>query len=240
MKLTFDELQTAYADKTTSVICKCEFQTSLAGGQPASPDGVEQYVKHHLGLEGAEAEQAISRILQEEIGERPVPSENGELEERISYGINIIRRTKFGPYLGNWMIQACAKQAASRLGIFSEKRGTKGDLSEGGMVSAHGISLIEPDHSDRIYLSGPDGNPAVTSFQKFQGRVQTPRGSKSVVHDTEIAPPGTRFEFRFQFLGKRLNNDDIKDFLALAMVVGLGSCKSLGCGRFRIIEADID
>ncbi len=242
MKLTFEDLKTAYDKIATDVICMCSFVTQFVGGQPATDEGLRGFVQHHLGLEGAEADKAIARIKREELGDMPVPSETGELEERISYGINVIRRTKIGPYLGNWMVQACAKQAASRLGMFVDYKGTglKGGMSEAGNVSASGISLLETDHPDKIYLISPDdSSPVKTYYSKFQGSVTGSKGRKSIVHDSECAPPGTRFEFRFQFIGAGLKDDDIRDFLALMMVVGLGSVKSLGNGRFKIEEADI-
>lgn len=240
MKVQLEELENRYEKMTSSLVCSCSFATQLAGGQPASPEGVRAFVSHHLKLTSTEADEAVARILAEEIGAKPVPAPEGELDERLTYGINVIRRTEHGPFLGNWMVHACLKQAASRLKIFQEFRGSKGNFAEAGRVSAVGDSLVEPDRPDRIYLIAPDGGPAPTHFEEFKGRVQSPRGSVSVVHHSEVAPPRTRFEFEFRFLNGDLKDDDIKDFLALSMIVGLGSVKSLGCGKFLIESAEIN
>lgn len=238
MKLNYEDLLARYDNMSVRMLCSCEFVTKLAGGVPADEAGISMFVKHHLKLEGEEAAKAVARILREEIGERPVPSGEGELQEKLSYGINVIRRTANGPYLGNWMIHACLKTAGSRIGLFAQKRGSKGDVVEAGKVSAHGISAL--DTADRVYLRGPDGTAAATYFESFKGRVQTPRGSNSIAHDSECVPPGTLFEFEFRFLAGKLTLEDAKDMLALSMIVGLGSVKSLGCGKFKILSAEVE
>lgn len=211
----------------------------MAGGVPAGEAGLRAFIHHHLGIiEPDEAQAAYERIVKEEMGERPVPSAEGELQEKLSYGVNVIRRTELGPFLGNWMIHACLKTAASRLNIFKDLRGSKGNFAEAGKVSPSGISTLD-DRFDRIYLIGRDGLPVQTYFEEFKGRVQSPKGSVSVVHHSECVPAGTRFEFGFQFIMGELTEGDIGDFLALAMIVGLGSVKSLGNGKFRINSAEL-
>src|SRR5688572_21727136 len=96
-KINLEELESRYERMTTSLVCSAEFATPLAGGQPASEDGVRAFVQHHLKLTGTDAEQAVKRILAEEVGSKPVPAEEGELDERMTYGINVIRRNQFGP-----------------------------------------------------------------------------------------------------------------------------------------------
>jgi hypothetical protein len=217
------------------------FATELVGGQPAGESGVRAYVQHHLKLQGEEAEQAVARIQREEVGETDVPTVEGELQEKRVYGINALRRTELGPYLGCWMLKACTKQAASRLNIFRQNRGSKGDFAEAGQVLAIGPSLLEPEHPERIYLLSPDGtSPARTRWETFMGRVSTPQGHKSITHESEICEEGTRFSWQMRFLAERVNEDDVRDMLALAMIVGLGSARALERGKFRILQAEID
>ena len=228
-----DELQSRYNSFTNRVIAECSLATELVGGQPAGEEGVRGFIAHHLGLTGDAADQAYARIMQEEIGERNVPSETGELQEKLSYGINVIRRDGNGPYLGDWMIKACAKAAASRLGIFQDKRGSKGDMAEMGKVSACGISLR--GRPERIYLIDAEQDvPARTYFQKIMGRVQSPQGSKSIVNDSEHAPAGTRFAFQLQFYPGRIKKEDVPDIFASMMIIGLGSAKAFERGKFSI------
>lgn len=239
MKFSTDDLNARYDDMTSSVVCSCEAATPIVGGVPADEATLRAFIRHHLKItDEVQANAAYSRMLSEELGERPVPSSDGELQEKLTYGMMKIRRTPLGPYLGNWMIHACLKTAASRLGIFKDFRGTKGNWAEAGRVLPYGISVLD-SRPDCVYLIGPDGNPAETVFEEFKGRVQTPKGSVSVVHHSESVPPGTRFDFTFQFIMGDLREDDIADVLALMMIVGLGSVKSLGNGKFRILSAEI-
>ena len=208
------------------------------GGQPAGEDGVRRFVEHQLELTGEEAEQAVRRILGQEIGDRDVTPTGGELQETLTYGINVIRRSEHGPWIGNWQIKACLKQAASRLNIFVEQRGSKGNLSEGGVVIPYGDSQ-QGDHPDHIYLRNGTAE-AKTTWKKFSGRVTGPRGSVSIITDTETAPPGTRFAFEYRFLPGRLTAKDVQQVLALSMICGLGSAKAFERGKFRIEKCEID
>jgi len=224
---------------TASVVVKCQAVTPIVGGVTATEAGVRAFIRHHLGIaDEAEAQITYERILKEEIGQRDVAPETGELKEQLTYGINVIRRTEYGPYLGNWMIHANIKTAMSRLGIFAEQRGSKGNIAEGGVVKPYGVSRRD-DRPDCVYLVGPDGDPATTYFDEFKGRVSSPKGSVSVIHHSECVPAGTRFEYEFAFLRGQLKDADIIDWLALSMIVGFGSVKSLGNGKVRILEAEI-
>lgn len=229
------ELTTRYEGHTASVIAECALTTELIGGMPAERPGVEAFVRFHLKLEGQQAEDAINRILREEVGEKDVPSETGELQEKLSYGINVIRRDSEGPWLGNWMIKACLKSAASRLAIFTSKRGSKGDLAEMGRLQAVGGSLRQPKAPGQIYLLAPDvDGPTQTYFTQLKGRIQSPQGSKSIVTDCECAPVGTRFSFEYRYYPARVKEKEIVDIFAAAMVIGLGSAKAFERGKFAV------
>lgn len=236
---SYADLRKRYEDKTARIVAECQFSTDLVGGVSADEKGVRAYVSHHLQLTGEEADAAVARIIRENIGERDVTPETGELKERLSHGINIIRRDAFGPWLGNWMIKACLKCAASRLGIFVEKRGSKGDMAEMGDVYPCEASL-QPNgdgghHVERIHLLDRDADAApITSFQEFKGRVSNAAGSSSIINAAECAPAGTRFAFEYRLWPKRLTENDIADIFASAMVIGLGSCKAFERGKFRV------
>lgn len=229
------DLRKRYDSFTARCVADCSFSTELVGGVPGNRQGVEAFVRHHLKLEGDAAEEAIARIMKEEIGERDVPSETGELQEKLSYGINVIRRDENGPYLGCHMIKACLKNSASRLAIFQQKRGSKGDLSEMGQLLAAGVSALDGASPFNVYLRNPQGTGmAVTQFDTLRGRVQSPQGSKSIVNDVETCPVGSRFSFQFRYMPTKVTKDDIVDIFASAMVIGLGSAKSFERGKFSI------
>ncbi len=239
------DLRHRYEARTARILAECELATELVGGVNASEDGVRAYVQHHLGLTGAEADEAVARILKEEIGEREVPSETGEIQEKLTYGINVIRTDAFGPFLGNWMVKANLKAAASRIGLFSQKRGSKGDMAEMGEVRPWGASLQLADGADveqvryspmqRIHLLAKDSDtPVKTYFKEFKGSVSTPKGRQSIVNTAECAPPGSRFLFEFRYAEDKIKENDIADIFAIGMTVGLGSCKAFECGKFII------
>jgi hypothetical protein len=208
------------------------------GGQPANREAVRAYAKHHLKLPDDKIEAAVDRILREEVGEREVTGE-GEVKERESYGLNVLRRDDFGPWVGDWQIKAALKQSASRVGLFAAKRGTKGDMAEMGRVSAVGNSL----HGEpfKIHLLDADGErPATTFYRRFMGRVQTPDGPKSIVTDAECAPVGTRFSFRFQWYEAKLTEADMVKIFSAFQIVGLGSAKAMEQGKVEVMTLEIE
>ena len=235
------DLEKRYERYSGLVRCECTLRTEMVGGVPAGKDALDMFALHHLKITNPqERKKAVLRMMKEEIGSRNGTPEGGEIPEKLSYGVNIIRRTKHGPYIGNWMVKACIKQAASRLGIFTHIRGTKGNFSEAGRVQAIGVSLVEPKNPECIYLRNGSGrSPAQTYFEKFQGRVNSPKGQVSIVHDSECVAPGSRFAFEFRFLPKGVKEGDLKDLFSLAMIVGLGSCKALERGKFGIDRCEI-
>lgn len=235
---TYDDLNKAYEQRTTAIRCECEISTDIVAGQPADEEGIRNFVKFHLKLTGQEADDAVIRIMRDEVGVQDTTPETGEIHEKESYGVNCYRRDEKGrPWIGNWMIKANLKQAASRIGIFMSKIGTKGDMSEGGRVWAVGPSLIDPSHPERIYVVDSKGGIAKTYFRQFMGRVHSPNGDVSIMHHSECITEGYKFYFEFRYLGKRPSNQELQDMLAMSMQCGLGSVRSLEMGKFKYLKA---
>jgi hypothetical protein len=185
-------------------------------------------------LTGNEARAAVDRILAEEVRD-PVdttPPEGEVLTGRESYGVHVLRRDDLGrAWIGDWQIKACLKQAASRLGIFVQTRGTKGDLVEMGCVHAHGLSL-DGDPSHVLLLR--DGKPYTDrQYIRVAGHISGPSGSRSIQYDAEIAPAGCTFYFAVRF-GPLLSEEMIVTIIALAQNNGLGSGRSFEAGKFRV------
>lgn len=238
---TFNDLRKVYESKTSWIRAECEFVGPMAGGQPADRKGVENFVAHHLKLTGEEAERAVNRIIRDEIGDKDNQTELDELEESYTYGINIIRRDDIGPWIGNWMIHANLKAAASRMRVFIQRARSKGGMSEVAKVFPYGISAVRNgDHPERIYLVDKDGKPAQTEWDTHRGSVSTPRGRASIVHNSEEVSPGTRFSYEYRFVNEGITDSDIEIMLAASQFIGIGSVKSLGYGWFRILEYSYD
>lgn len=239
MIYTAKDLEDRFLELTGIARVRATFQTELVGGAPADEAGARIFVQHHLKLEGDEAEAAIRRILSEEMGQPEGEVGEGELEEHRTYGLSILRRDECGPWIGTWMVKACLKCAATRLGLFMSKRGSKGDVAEGGRVIGIEASACAV-HVDRVHLVDEEDLPAKTYFRQFKGRVSSPRGSVSIVGDRECAPVGTRIAFEFRWKKGKLQDDDIANLFAMAQNIGLGSAKAFERGKFTIQELEIN
>ena len=91
-----------------------------------------------------------------------------------------------------------------------------------------------------ICIIGPDGKPFTDrNYHKFMGSVSGPKGRMSIVHDSETAPIGSIIEFTVQWPTKKIKADDMAAIFALGQNIGLGSVKSLECGRFEVDKLEI-
>jgi len=254
---TSDDVEGRFIGLTASLEIHATFLTKVVGGQPGGEEGVRAFVAFQMKLPQETEEQkilfeeAVRRILKQEVGEKKptiqvdpsseasVTAAAPEIVEVESYGVNVLRHSDKGVWLGDWMMKAMLKQAASRTGLFKGKIGTKGNFSEGGRVRAVGQSLIDSDHPNHVYMVTPAGEPVKTHFETFMGRVQTPKGAASIVHDSEVAPEGSRIHFVYRFVPGKVNEDDILSILAMSSNCGLGSVRSLECGKFRVDQAEV-
>jgi hypothetical protein len=258
-----EDFAARFENLTNMARLEVEFTSNLTGGQPATRDGITEYVIHHLAKTNAglrrenpkwtkgarkekryfltdEGESAVARIVNEEVGTEDVAPDTGELEDEKTYAVNVLRWTNGSPWLGDWQIKACIKQAASRLGYFVKKKGSKGDLAEGGRVLPVDASERGSDH--RVHLihpEGPDGWER-REWNRIFGRVQTPSGGQSIVTDAEVAPIGTRLFFEYRWARGKIGEEEILNTFTLAQNCGFGSAKSLERGRFKILQMEVD
>jgi len=240
IKVNQSDLDAVLAKKRHRATVVCRAVRQLGGSQPADKKGLESFVQHVMGLDpdSEEFTEAVARIMDEEIGERETTPEGGELDEKSTYAVNVFRRNAHGPYLLNHQIQACIKAAASRLGFFVKKRGSKGDMAELGTVSAIGDSLQDPTRNWEIHCRNGVGEAKV-KFKRVNGKVSTPQGAKSIQHDTEFVEEGSNFAFEFSWMKGKLTPTDFLSVMAAATQIGLGSCRSLGYGRFEVVEMEV-
>lgn len=235
------KLNEKYNEITRRARAYCVSTREIVGGMSADKAGIEAFVEHqmHIAPGSSEFTDAVKRILSDELGEHDTTRETGELDEKLTYGICVLRRSEIGPWLGDWMIHACLKAAASRVGLLTSKRGSKGAITEMGRVLAIGSSL-DPEHPERVYLVDQGGNPVKTSWKKLKGRVQSPTGSRSIVSDRECAPVGTCFSFEFSWYNDKITDDDMLKVFSAAMNIGIGSGKSFDLGKFNVEKLEID
>ncbi len=228
---------------------KIRFLLPLLGTQPATQSGLEGYIQHHLGIDpqrdtegkptNSEFIEAFNRIKSEEIGERDITPEGGEVEEKKVYGINVVRKSALGSFLLAHMVKAALKQSASRLGLFEKKRGSKGDMAEIGEVFSEGDSLQVKDRPWEIYLR-KNGAAAKTYYETERGSVTSPKGRMSIQYEAEHVEEGAEAEFSFHWPARKLNEEDMAQVAAVATAAALGGARSLSHGKFEVVDLRIE
>lgn len=236
------DLRTTFEAGTALATVNARLLNEYVGGQPADEKGLRAYVVHHLGLEGEEAEKAVKRILVEEVGEKDVTPEQGEIAEKQTYGLSVVRKDEFGPYVGDWQIKAAIKAVCTRLDLFKTagKIGLKGDVAELGEVRSFGTSIKNGSPFHIHFIDQATGQPPKVGYLRLRGKVHTPQGAMSIVGDHETIPAGTEFSFALRVLNKRVKEADLVQIFSYLGTAGLGSARSLQYGRFEIMKLDVD
>lgn len=235
MEYNSTNLEDVYQELTSVARAEATLLTDMIGGQPADEDGIRSFAKFKLKLDGDDLESAVRRIMEEEIRKDvDTTPAGGEVGEKETYGINVLRRDGDDcAWIGDWQLKAALKCAASRLGIFVAKRGSKGDIAEVGRVSATGQSLDGDRAHIRILTT--DGSPFREHlYTNLMGRVSTPQGAKSITYDAEYAPAGCRFSWELRIPNDKFSEEDIVNIFAMLGQVGVGSARALEHGKFRI------
>jgi hypothetical protein len=232
---TRDDLEQSYGDMTAGAIFDCTLERALVGGVRADEEGLIEFARAQLKLTDEEEIKAFVQRAQTE--EYDITPDEGEVEEKKEMGLKVMRRTENGFFLGDWMIKANIKAAASRADVFVKKRGSKGDMAEAGRVRAVGESLR--DEPWRVYLHN-GAEPIESYYESIPGRVSTPKGPKSIVSHVECLPPGIHFSFEYRFYPKRVSNEDFKKIASLMGNLGVGGARSFERGTFRIDRLEIE
>lgn len=135
-----------------------------------------------------------------------------------------------GLYLHTRNVKAMIKQCASVLGITKKKRGSKQILHEGAEVKA-------PDGGDKLYLERqePDGS------EERPIHVMTARGPRNALKRVDYVN-GARLAFEVWVLKtaaqetRHIGEKELTKILTFAQENGLGADRSIGYGKFDVIE----
>jgi len=238
-RLNESHFEKLYRGQTKRATIHIRTTREIVGGLPADEKGVTAFVKSYLGVtDPKEQQEAVQRILHEEIGERDATPEEGALVDSNVYGVCVVRRTEHGPWIGDWMFKAMIKQSSTQVGMFAQKRGTKGHVAEAGRIQAAGPSIKGKPYE--VHAVKEDGTPVETYYKEFKGNVNTPLGRRSIVSHKECLPVGSEFYFVFDWVGRKLNGDDLAEIFAMARQVGIGSAKTFETGKFQIVSFEVD
>jgi hypothetical protein len=236
-KITGKEVREGFLASTHHLRVRAQFTRPFLGGQPATKEGIEMFVKYQAGItDPKEQQEMVTRLLAEEVSTTPP---EGEIETTMVGTVNVLRKDTNGVWIGDWMVKAMIKQTTSRLGLWMREKGLKGDMSESGRVFASGISALDEKGLHKIYLRDEAGTgPCKTDYTTQYGKIHTAQGDKSIVNNAEYAKEGSTFEFVYCFLGDRLSTEDTRQMVNFIGNTALGSARSLEYGKFEIIEAE--
>jgi len=211
------------------------FRDKCFGGQPKSKEILEKWIE------------AKGEMPRETMEEKEKVLDLTEETEQVWCGF---RANGKGIFLRDFQIEALLSQCATTLGITMATRGSKGIIQHGLHVGPREIHF-----KDR---KEPDG------FDDIAGHVMTPQGKRSIlkrcdfVQGAEITfqlkllkygPPKLKTDAEAKIPDKptakqpkekgiqtKLSEKDLLDMLHLGQENGLGSCRSLGGGKFDVIE----
>jgi len=205
------ESKSIFSDKQMYDIYNIElhFREKCYAGMPKSEKILKKWIesKGEMPLEKLEEKTEVLDLVEE--------------TETVSCGF---RRNKKGEiFLRDFQTEALLKQCGTTLGIFMAHRGSKG-------IAQHGLHI----HPREIYFIGKKKEDG---FEDIAGHVMTPQGKRSILKRTDYVMNG---KIRFQILllkgQTKLTEKNLRSMLQLGQDNGIGSCRSLGGGRFDVVK----
>jgi len=210
------------SDLYTEYEVRIRFREKCYAGMPKSEDILKKWIeaKGEMPLEKLDEKKEVLDLVEE--------------EELVSCGF---RLNDNGIFLRDFQIEALLKQCGTTLGIFVASRGSKGMVQHGLTVRPRELYFV-----DKVK---PDG------VEVIAGHVMTPQGKRSILKQVEYVLHAS-LVFRLQLLGKvwakstgasgrdkleqkKLGEAHLLDMLHLGQNNGIGSCRSLGGGKFNCI-----
>lgn len=197
---------------------KLTFRDRVYGGLPLSKKLVEQYVEAKL----APGDKAFADKFAEETSPKSEAAKELELineTERITTGF---KSDEDGSFIGDYVIKAHLKQAASLLKITQTKRGSKDTVKEALFIKPVAIHLGKE----------PDGT------EEFCGHVMTPTGKRSILKASQyFDKPTITFEiWVLNVRNDKFNANDLKMCFEFGQELGIGSNRSFEKGKYDLIN----
>jgi len=211
------------------------FRDKCFGGQPKSREILEKWIesKGEMPREPMEEKEKVLDLEEE--------------TEQVWCGF---RRNGHGIYIRDFQIEALLSQCGTTLGITVNTRGSKGIIQHGLHVGPRAIHFLD--------------KPKADGFDDIAGHVMTPQGKRSILKRCDfVLHAELTFELKLLKYGppklkpaaeakipdkpkvrepkergiqNKLSEKDILTMLHLGQENGLGSCRSMGGGKFDVIE----
>ncbi len=186
---------------------RVRFREKCYAGMPKSEEILKKWIeaKGEMPLEKLDEKKQVLDLVEE--------------EELVSCGF---RSNDNGIFLRDFQVEALLKQCGTTLGIFVKERGSKG-------IVQHGLT-IRPRELYFVDKVKPDG------VETIAGHVMTAQGKRSILKQVEYVTRAS-LVFRLQLLNnqKKLTEAHLLEMLHLGQNNGIGSCRSLGGGKFNCI-----
>lgn len=219
------------------------FRERIYGGIPKDPHILLEWLRKHLGVDDTEElRQRAMQIARERglaIPEGATYEEVVLMAERLGeLKGNGFRQNGDGVIIGGYQVKAALKESANivfygqRLGTYTRRNRTSGqDQETGGKIARSYLAervWVDPDDIP-LGREEPDGTHLVA------GRVQTPQGERSTLnyYDYVTTP---EISITVRSMADALTADQWEMIWVHAQENGIGSVRSLGHGRFDVVE----
>ncbi len=186
------------------------FRDKIFGGQPKSREILEKWIesKGEMPREPMEEKEKVLDLEEE--------------TEQVWCGF---RRNGEGIYIRDFQVEALLSQCGTTLGITVKTRGSKGIIQHGLHVGPREIHFLDKHEAD--------------GYDDIAGHVMTPQGKRSILKRCDyVRHAELSFELKLLEGQKKLTEKDLLKMLHLGQENGLGSCRSMGGGKFDVIEFD--
>lgn len=199
---------------------RIKFRERVYGGLPKDPAIMEKYVEAKF-----KPTDNFAGKLSDEVKPKSEEEKEQEMQEEQESVTTTFKRDAQGCYLGDYVLKAHIKQAASLLKITQKKRGSKDTVKEGLFVKPEHVSL--------------GGEPV--GAETFVGHVMTPTGKRSIIKASEYFEK-TEIEFELWILNVRmggekgLGDDDLKLIFEFGQELGIGSNRSFEKGKYDFLS----
>ena len=197
----------------TQLKVELEFTEPLLGTLPGDPKLVEDYVtsRHPDGVQKDEKES-------------PPPSLPEEIKKFSSF---FARNQKGEPILWDYQVKGFFKDACSMM-----RRVAQVDELKAHKKIIDGLIFVTPREIP-LRLSGE------LTFKERPLRITTPKGDRTALARSEMAPAGTKIQIEILLLKPSLKQYVI-NWLDYGILRGLGQWRNSGMGRFKWIETGIE